>query len=73
MSTISREIRRNKGQCGYRSKQVHRLALNKVANNAHKITEVIWSWVIAKLKDKWRPEQTAGVDSAIATTVYRAT
>lgn len=71
-STISREINRNKGQRGYRPKQAHHKSCSRKANNALKISQTIWSWVISKLKQKWRPEQISGVHTQIShTSIYR--
>jgi len=41
-STISRELRRNRGGRGYRPKQAHRLARERYASNARRIDEANW-------------------------------
>jgi IS30 family transposase len=60
-STISRELRRNRGQRGYRPKQAHEKALErrkeKVQSN---ISAEIWQFVDVKLLQDWSPEQIAG-------------
>jgi IS30 family transposase len=56
-STISRELRRNRGQRGYRPKQAHRKAQNRRARNSPQISEKDWQIVEEKLKMDWSPEQ----------------
>lgn len=61
-STISREIRRNKGLRGYRHKQANSKSLSrrKSARKAIKMTNEILLTIEEKLVDKWSPEQIAG-------------
>lgn len=59
-STISREIRRNKGKRGYRPKQAHRLANKRRAINSPSITDFGWSYVEYLLEQKYSPEQITG-------------
>jgi IS30 family transposase len=60
-STISRELRRNLGQRGYRAKQAHEKAMQR---QRHKVRTVIrpetWDLIEYKLKTDWSPEQIAG-------------
>lgn len=61
-STISREIRRNKGAKGYRFKQAQRFAEGR-RRNAHKhirFTPEVKRIVIEKLELQWSPEQISG-------------
>jgi len=61
-STISRELRRNAGQKGYRPRQANALAAARSANcrNARRIPDSTWQRVIPLLKEDWSPEQVAG-------------
>ena len=61
-STVSREIRRNTVQRGYRNKQADRLARERhaVKPKAVKMTAEMKYAVGACLKSDWSPEQTAG-------------
>lgn len=71
-STISREIRRNKGLRGYRVNHAHNKAQARRANNAVTIVTDIWCWVTDKLKDSWSPEQIAGFHGGIShMSIYR--
>lgn len=61
-STISRELRRNKGKRGYRPKQAHRMARGrwKGARKAVKMTPELIRVIEAQLYRKWSPEQISG-------------
>jgi IS30 family transposase len=59
-STISRELRRNRGQRGYRPKQAHRLALNRRQQGQYRIPAETWVVIEAKIGLDWSPEQIAG-------------
>ena len=60
-STISRELRRNKGLKGYRPKQAHRLASNRqTAKVKPRILESAWERVEQLLREDWSPEQISG-------------
>ena len=61
-STVSREVRRNRGLRGYRPKQANELAVARRAacHNARRITEADWSLVEACLQEKLSPEQISG-------------
>ena len=56
-STISRELRRNQGQRGYRPKQAHQMSLDRVKKAKPRIQEATWALVESKLQEDWSPEQ----------------
>ena len=49
-STISREVRRNRGQRGYRPKQAHQMTLNRRHKAKPRIQETTW---VMKLRKKF--------------------
>ena len=61
-SSISREMRRNCGQRGYRPKQAQALCkARKVAcENGPRMADETWAFAQAKLADYWSPEQISG-------------
>src|SRR5207248_7926057 len=61
-STISRELKRNRGQRGYRPKQAQQLAdsRRKAKANATRITTATWQEVDSLLQQDWSPEQISG-------------
>jgi IS30 family transposase len=61
-STISRELRRNTGQRGYRPKQAHVLAISRQQERActPRITPETWAKVEEGLGQEWSPEQVSG-------------
>jgi IS30 family transposase len=59
-STISREIRRNKGLRGYRPLQAQKSYRARKANNSQSITEFGWAYVEYLLTEKYSPEQITG-------------
>jgi IS30 family transposase len=61
-STISRELRRNTGQRGYRPKQSHALATARQQERARspRITPDTWERVQDALRQEWSPEQVSG-------------
>jgi IS30 family transposase len=60
-STISREVRRNRGKRGYRPKQAHRFSLKRRRNKVPKrITAETWARINEKLQQDWSPEQVSG-------------
>lgn len=59
-SSVSREIRRNTGQRGYRPKQADRLAKERKVVNSAKITLFGWSYIEHLLKKRDSPEQIRG-------------
>ena len=60
--TISRELKRNRGERGYRHKQAQRKSTERRQNaaRAKKMTEPMIAVVEAKLREKWSPEQISG-------------
>ena len=60
-STISRELRRNRGLKGYRPRQAHHLALRRRYGKAQpRISNGIWQRVEALIRHEWSPEQIVG-------------
>jgi len=61
-STISRELKRNTGQRGYRAKQAHIKALTrkKEACKAIKMTAKVVTLIEAKIRMDWSPDQVSG-------------
>ena len=60
-STISRELRRNRGLKGYRPQQAHNLALARRYDKAPpRISSQVWQQVEALIREEWSPEQVAG-------------
>jgi len=59
-STISRELKRNSGGCGYRPIQAHNMALQRrVEKVCSGITEASWQRVEQLLREDWSPEQVS--------------
>jgi IS30 family transposase len=57
-STVSREVRRNRGLKGYRPQQAHRLALHRrQAKVQPRITPEHWRLIERLLREDWSPEQ----------------
>ena len=58
-STISRELRRNRGQRGYRAKQAQEFsqARMRAGENGPRISGKTWAVVESKLAETWSPEQ----------------
>ena len=61
-STIGRELRRNRGQRGYRPHQAHQKALarRRAKAKATKMTPAVMERIEAGLRQEWSPEQIAG-------------
>lgn len=59
-STISRELKRNRGQRGYRPKQAHEFALSRRKKVRHCIPERTWEWIEILIRQEWSPEQISG-------------
>jgi len=61
-STISRELRRNCGQRGYRPKQAQALSLARMQarDNGRLIDADTWAFAEARLGHYWSPEQISG-------------
>ena len=65
-STICRELKRNRGQRGYRPKQAQQFAeaRRQAKANATRITNETWQMVEADLRKDWSPEQVSGTRKA---------
>jgi len=59
-STLSRELRRNEGWCGYHPQQAHRLAVERRHKAVPRITAELWALVERLLSQDWSPEQISG-------------
>ncbi len=59
-STISRELKRNHGQRGYRPKQAHGLAMSRRRQGQCRIPSETWVLIEAKIRLEWSPEQISG-------------
>ncbi len=59
-STISRELKRNHGQRGYRPKQANSLAVSRRKKGQRRIQSVTWALIEAKIRLDWSPEQISG-------------
>lgn len=60
ISTISREIKRNKGQRGYRPKQAQEKARQRSkisCSNGRRVSPQAWDFARLKLKQGWSPEK----------------
>ena len=68
-STISREMTRNRGARGYRSKQAHALSQSRTcaAQNSPRVAAGTWAIVHLKLAETWSPEQISGTLREVAT------
>ena len=59
-SSVSRELKRNQGNRGYRPQQAHELALGRRSKSVPRITATVWAVVVKLLKQDWSPEQISG-------------
>jgi IS30 family transposase len=61
-STISRELKRNCGQRGYRPKQAQEFsrARMRARENGRRVSADTWAFADAKLEQQWSPEQICG-------------
>ena len=64
-STLSRELRRNRGKRGWRPKQAQELASERLhqrgVSNVSKVSGVAWEYAKNKLQtEQWSPEQITG-------------
>jgi len=64
-STLSRELRRNKGERGWKPRQAQLKAVERLSkrgvNNAKKVSEAAWEYARTHLiEDQWSPQQIAG-------------
>ncbi len=62
ISTISRELNRNKGRRGYRPKQAHERALKRrhISRKAIKFTDKVRQIVDKKISEQYSPDQISG-------------
>jgi IS30 family transposase len=56
-SSVSRELKRNRGQRGYRPQQAQRLAMERRQKGVPRITVETWALVEKLLQQDWSPEQ----------------
>jgi IS30 family transposase len=70
-STISRELARNRGGCGYRPKQAQSMAVDRRAMNARTIDDDTWQFAREMLMLQWSPEQISGHAAISLETVYQ--
>ncbi|MDP2794277.1 MAG: IS30 family transposase [Sulfurisoma sp.] len=61
-STIGREMRRNRGERGYRPKQAHEFsrARMRARESGPRVAAETWAMVDVKLGETWSPEQISG-------------
>ena len=59
-SSVSRELKRNQGNRGYRPQQAHELALGRRSKSVPRITATVWAVVVKLLNQDWSPEQISG-------------
>lgn len=59
-SSVSRELKRNRGQRGYRPQQAHELASRRKQKSVPRITSEVWHIVESLLRQDWSPEQISG-------------
>src|SRR5437588_11093324 len=60
-STISREVKRNRGRRGYRPKQADEMAqARKLSHVTSRIEPQTWKLIESYLRQDWSPEQVSG-------------
>jgi IS30 family transposase len=61
-SSIGRELKRNRGERGYRPKQAHEFsqARMRACENSPRVAAETWAMVDTKLAETWSPEQICG-------------
>lgn len=59
-ATVSRELRRNRGQRSYRPQQAQNMALERRSKAIPRITADTWRVVETLLRQDWSPEQISG-------------
>src|SRR3989304_10095948 len=59
-STVSRELKRNRGQRGYRPQQAHGLAVERRQKGVPRLTTETWMRGGKLLRQDWSPEQISG-------------
>jgi IS30 family transposase len=70
-STVSRELRRNRGRRGYRPKQAQAKADDRRAINARRVADDAWQFAQERLLMQWSPEQISGHVNISPETVYQ--
>ena len=59
-STVGRELKRNRGQRGYRPQQAQNLAMKRRPKATPRISSATWALVEKWLRQDWSPEQISG-------------
>lgn len=59
-STVSRELKRNRGKKGYRSKQADQKVQERKHGAKRRIGSETWEYVERNIKREWSPEQISG-------------
>ena len=59
-SSVSRELKRNRGQRGYRPQQAHERAVGRRRKARSRISAELWATVEHLLRQDWSPEQISG-------------
>jgi len=59
-SSVSRELKRNRGKRGYRPQQAQELKLGRRSKSVFRITAKAWAVVEKLLRQDWSPEQISG-------------
>ena len=59
-SSVSRELRRNRGKRGYHPQQAQELALGRSSKSVPRLTAKVWAVVEKLLRQDWSPEQISG-------------
>jgi IS30 family transposase len=59
-STVSRELRRNRGKCRYRPQQAHRLSTARRYKAEHRICPETWALIDTLIRRDWSPQQISG-------------
>lgn len=59
-SSVSRELKRNRGQRGYRPQQAQKKTVQRRAKAVPRITKTDWITVERLLRQEWSPEQISG-------------
>jgi len=59
-STVSRELRRNRGQRRYRPQQAHQLSMARRCKTRHRICSETWNLIETLIRRDWSPEQISG-------------
>lgn len=59
-SSVSRELKRNRGKRGYRPQQAQGLALERRQKGVPRITAEVWTNVERLVRQDWSPEQISG-------------